>query len=110
MALPAGILTELYALERPVATRNTAGESVTTWQPVRQLYGSYEASSFSEQARLGQIGGNIQAIVRIRYASDVKSDMRLRWLSRGGRVLMIASVVERGRRDELELTVEEQAS
>lgn len=110
MAIPSGILTEVYALERPVPVRNAAGESVTTWQPVRRLYGSYEAVSFSEQVRLGQIGGNLQAIVRIRYAADVTSDMRLRWLSRGGRVLMIASVVERGRRDELELTVEEQAT
>lgn len=110
MALPAGILTEVYALERPVAERNAAGESVTTWEEVRKLYGSYEAVSYSEQARMATIGGNIQALVRIRYAADVTSDMRLRWISRGGRILMIAGVVERGRREELELTVEEQAT
>jgi hypothetical protein len=36
--------------------------------------------------------------------------MRLRWVSRNDRILMIAGVVERGRREELELNVEEQAT
>jgi hypothetical protein len=36
--------------------------------------------------------------------------MRLRWISRNGRLLYISSVVEQGNREDLELTVEEQAS
>jgi hypothetical protein len=36
--------------------------------------------------------------------------MRFRWTSRGNRLLYIASVVERGFRDELELGCEEQAT
>lgn len=107
---PAGQLTEVYVLERPVATRNAAGESVTTWQPVAKVLGSYEQTSFSEQARRGQIGGSLQATVRIHYRDDVRSNMRLRWISRGSRILMIAAIVEGGRRRELELTVEEQAA
>jgi SPP1 family predicted phage head-tail adaptor len=108
--LPSGILTEVFELEQPVVERNEAGESVTTWETVRRLFGSYEALSFSEQARRGQIGGSIQATVRTHYFADVASNMRLRWVSRGERILMIASIVERGRPDELELTVEEQAT
>lgn len=109
MALPSGILSEVFEIQEPVATRNAAGESVTTWSAVRQVYGSYEALTYSEQARRGQIGGNLQATVRIRYVAGVTGAMRLRWVSRADRVLMIAGVVERGRREELELTVEEQA-
>lgn len=107
---PAGQMTEVYVLERPVATRNAAGESVTTWQAVAKVLGSYEQTSFQEQARRGQIGGSLQATVQIHYRDDVKSNMRLRWVSRGSRILMIASLVEVGRRRDLELTVEEQAA
>lgn len=108
--LPSGLLTELYELQTPVAQRNEAGESVTTWQRVRRFYGSYEALTYSENARRGQIGGNLQATVRIRYVDGVAGNQRLVWLSRQNRVLMIAGVVERGRREELELTVEENAT
>lgn len=108
--LPAGILTEVYDIERPVETRNAAGESVPTWEKVGRVYGSYEALSYSEQARRGQIGGNLMATVRMRYVPGVAGNMRLRWVSRGNRVLMISGVLERGRREELELSVEEQAT
>jgi SPP1 family predicted phage head-tail adaptor len=110
MAIPSGILTEVFEIQEPVSTRNAAGESVTTWEAVRQVYGSYEATSYSEQARRGQIGASLQATVRIRYVAGVAGNMRLRWVSRDDRILMIAGVVERGRREELELTVEEQAA
>ncbi len=108
--LPSGILTETFEIQEPISTRNAAGEGVTTWQAVRTVYGSYEAVSYSEQARRGQIGGNLQATVRIRFVAGITGAMRLRWVSRSDRILMIAGVVERGRREELELTVEEQAA
>jgi SPP1 family predicted phage head-tail adaptor len=108
--IPSGILTEVYEIQQPVSTRNAAGENVTTWDPIRKVYGSYEPVSFSEQARRGQIGASLQATVRIRYVAGVASNMRLRWVSRDDRILMIAGVIERGRREELELTVEEQAA
>jgi hypothetical protein len=36
--------------------------------------------------------------------------MRLRWVSRNDRILYISAVVEQGNREDLELTVEEQAA
>lgn len=108
--LPSGILTEIYVIEQPVATRNASGESVTTWERVGDVYGSYEALSFNEAQRLSSIGGNISARVRIRYRPGITSAMRLRWASRGDRILWIAGVVERGRSEELDLAVEEKAS
>lgn len=109
MAVPSGILRELYAIEAATETRNEAGESVQAWAEVGRTMGSYEAITFSESQRMAAIGGSTNAIVRIRYRSDVTAAMRLRWLSRGDRLLYISGVVERGNRDELELTVEEQA-
>lgn len=110
MALPSGLLSELFVVEKPTRSRNEAGEAIETWETVRSVYGSYEAISYLEQARRGQIGGGIQATVRIRYVDGLAGDMRLRWPARGNRLLYISAIVEQGRRQEQELTVEEQAS
>ena len=110
MALPSGVLRELFAIESATETRNEAGESVQAWAEVGRVMGSYEAISYSEQSRMAAVGGSTSATVRIRFRPDVTSAQRLRWVSRGGRLLYISSVVEKGVREELELTVEEQAA
>lgn len=106
----AGAYREVFAIEAPVRTRNAAGGTVEAWSEVARVYGSYEATSYSEQARRGQIGGGLQATVYIRYRDDITGDMRLRWVSRGDRILYVSSIVEQGNREDLELTVEEQAT
>lgn len=108
--LPAGILRETYAIEQPTEERNELGESVQTWSTLATVRGSYEATSYFEQSRRGQIGGTVSALVRMRYVPGVTGAMRLRWVSRGDRLLYISSVVEKGYRDELEVSVEEQAT
>jgi head-tail adaptor len=110
MPLPSGLLREVFAIESPTETRNALGESVQTWQEEGRRYGSYEAISYSEQTRRGQIGGSVSATVRIRYFPGLTGKHRLRWISRGGRVLYVSSVIERGFREEHELAVEEQAT
>lgn len=110
MPLPSGILRELFAIEYPTETRNALGESTTAWTEAARVYGSYEATTYSELARRGQIGGTTQATVRIRYRSDLGGNWRLRWVNRGGRLLYISSIVEQGAREEMELTVDEEAA
>jgi head-tail adaptor len=56
------------------------------------------------------VGGTISHTMMLRYVAGVTGKMRFRWTSRGNRLLYIASVVERGFRDELELGCEEQAT
>jgi hypothetical protein len=56
------------------------------------------------------VAGSISAVVRTRYLPGLAGGMRLRWKSRGDRLLYISAVVEQGNRDELELTVEEQVA
>lgn len=107
---PAGKYREVFAVESPTRTRNAAGGTVESWSEVARIYGSYEAITYQEQARRGQIGGGIQATVYTRYRDDIAGDMRLRWVSRNNRILYISSIVEQGVREDLELTVEEQAS
>jgi head-tail adaptor len=110
MALPAGLLRETFAIEAPTETRNALGESVQEWNEIGRRRGSYEALSYSEQDRRGQIGGTVSATVRIRFYPGLTGQHRLRWVSRDNRLLYISSVVERGHREEHELTVEEQAT
>jgi len=106
----AGQYREVFAVEAPTRTRNAAGGSIETWSEVCKIYGSYEAISYSEQARRGQIGGGISATVYTRYRDDITGEMRLRWISRESRLLYISAIVEQGNREDLELTVEETAS
>jgi SPP1 family predicted phage head-tail adaptor len=106
----AGTYREVFAVEAPTRTRNAAGGTIETWSEVCRIYGSYEATSYSEQARRGQIGGGIQATVYTRYRDDISGEMRLRWVSRNDRLLYISAVIEQGTREDLELTVEEQAT
>jgi SPP1 family predicted phage head-tail adaptor len=110
MARPAGRYREVFVLEKPVRSRNAAGGAVEAWEKVATILGSYEAISYSEQARRGQIDRGLSATVFTRYRSDLAGDMRLRWPARGDRILYISAVVEQGNRDDLELTVEETAS
>jgi head-tail adaptor len=110
MPLPAGILREAFVIESPTEARNELGESVQTWSTFATVRGSYEATTYFEQSRRGQIGGTVSATVRVRYVPGVTGAMRLRWVSRGDRLLYISGVVERGHREELELSVEEQAT
>lgn len=108
--IPAGLLRETFIVEqRPTAERNEVGEVVESaeWNYVAELRGMYEATTYIEQEQRGKIAGSISAIVRTRFNKDVTGGMRLRWRSRQDRILSISAVVERGNRDELEITVEE---
>jgi len=108
--LPAGTLRDLFAIEQPTQQRNAVGEIYYIWTEVGRRMGWYEASTYSEVDRRGQIGGTITATVRMHYFPGLTGRHRLRWISRDGRILSIAAVIERNHAREHELTVEEQAT
>jgi SPP1 family predicted phage head-tail adaptor len=110
MARAAGRYREVFILERPVRSRNAAGGTVETWEPVAKIFGSYEQTSYAQQARIGQIASGLTATVYTRYREGVTGSMRLRWPARGDRLLYVSAVVEMVGADDLELTVEEQAA
>lgn len=109
MPIPAGLLRETVTVQVPAEDRNELGEATQTWSTfaVRRAY--VEAISFVEMERRGQVGGMTSYFVRIRYLDGITSAMRLRWDSRGGKILWISSVVEKGNREEQELSCEEHA-
>jgi SPP1 family predicted phage head-tail adaptor len=108
MPLPAGILRESVTIQTPTETRNALGEIVQSWSTFTTRRASVIADSYSEQTRRGQIGGTTTFTVRMRYVPGLSGKMRVRWDSRDGRILYISGVVEKGFREEHELSCDEQ--
>lgn len=102
-----GPLRESIVIEAPVESQNALGESVQTWEPFAVRRASVEAVSYSETVRRQQPGGELSHLVRCRYVPGLRGSMRIVWLSRGGRVLYVSGVVERGHRQEHEISCEE---
>jgi SPP1 family predicted phage head-tail adaptor len=110
MGLPAGLLRELVAIEYPLETRNSLGESIQTWHEYARRRCHIEAIGYVEQSRRQQIGGSVSHIVRMRYCEGLTGMMRLRWVTRGGRILYVTGVVEKNNREEHEVQAEEKAT
>ena len=106
MAISAGKLRELLVIETPTEARNALGETTQTWSEFARRRCSVDTVSYSEQSRRGQIGGSTSYQVNLRYLPGLTGSMRLVWPARGGLTLYISSVVERGNREEHELTCE----
>ncbi|NBX97751.1 head-tail adaptor protein [bacterium] len=110
MALAAGTLRETVLIEQQQETRNALGETTVAWVPFATRRASVESISYQEQERRKQIGGTGTFVVRCRFVDGITGKMRVKWSSRSDRLLYIASVVERGHRDEHELTCDEKAT
>jgi SPP1 family predicted phage head-tail adaptor len=108
--LPAGTLRETVTIQTPVETRNSLGETTESWQTFTTRRASVQSISYSEEERRKQIGGIGAFIVNMRYVPGITGKMRIRWDSRGGRVLYISSVVEHGNLEWHELTCDEKAT
>ena len=106
MAISAGKLRELLVIESPTEARNALGETTQTWSEFARRRCSVDTVSYSEQSRRGQIGGSTSYQVNLRYLEGLTGSMRLVWPARGGLTLYISSVVEKGNREEHELTCE----
>ena len=107
--LPAGILRERVVIEEAREHRNGLGESTQTWHPVADRMASVEAVSYVESVRRQQSGGDTTYTVRMRFVPVLTGAMRLRWVTRDNRILWIAGIIERGHREEHEVTAEERS-
>jgi len=110
MALPRGPLREKIVIEAAEQRRNEMGESVQVeWREYAQRRASVEAIGYSEQQINSQTGGTVSHMVRMPFCPGLVGGMRIRWESRGHRLLYVSSVVERGYREEHEVMCEERA-
>lgn len=105
--LPSGILRERVIIEKASETRNALGEAIQTWHKYAERMAAVEPVAYSEGVRRQQTGGDITYTVRMRYVDGLAGAMRLRWVTRGNRILWVAGILERGHREEHEVTAEE---
>lgn len=110
MGLPAGILRETVVIEAPAESRNSLGETIQTWATFASRRASVVADSYSESQQRGQVIGTGGFTVRMRYVEGLTGKMRLRWQSRGDRILYVASVTEINDREEHRLSCEEKVT
>jgi head-tail adaptor len=110
MGLPAGILRETVVIESPAESRNSLGETIQTWATFANRRASIVAESYSEAQQRGQVVGTGAYTVRMRYVEGLTGKMRIRWQSRGNRILYIAGLTEVNNREEHSLSCEEKAT
>jgi SPP1 family predicted phage head-tail adaptor len=105
--LDAGTLDRRVRIERPVADSSLDGAGSGTWQLVTEAWVQVQDVLPSRSERLAD-GMNFAARparVRMRYRSDITSEMR--FVLDGRAMQIISGPAEIGRRDGLEFMVEE---
>ncbi len=110
MALPAGILRESVTVEAVTETRNSLGEPVQTWSTFATRRAAIVADSYTEAEQRDQIIGTQSFTVRMRFVPGLTGKMRLRWMSRGGRILYVSGIREVNNREEHEITAQEKVT
>jgi SPP1 family predicted phage head-tail adaptor len=105
----AGTLDRRILIERPVRVSDEYGSgTVTTWQTVATVWASVLDYLLFNSGE-GVVGELRQRVlptrVRIRYRTDITTDMRITILDRS-RMLQIVSISEIGRGDLLEMMAE----
>lgn len=110
MGLPAGVLMETVVIESPAESRNSLGETLQTWSTFATRRAQVVADSYSEAQLRGQVIGTSSFTVRMRYVEGLTGKMRLRWQSRGNRILYVAGVTEVNNREEHRLSCEEKVT
>ena len=101
----AGELRNRITLQKPVQTRNTFNEMVTTYPDVATVWAAVEWRSGRRYESANQLNSEIQGIIRIRYRSDIKPEWRIKYGTRYIQILSIANVYEKDR--ELQLNCKE---
>ena len=103
MSIPAGILRESVTIQTPTEAQNSFGESEQTWITHTLRRCSVDSVSSSEAIKAQQAAGTATHKVRMRYVNGLTAAMRIKWDSRGDRILEILQMMERNNREEHEL-------
>lgn len=108
--LDSGSLREVLVIEEAIEARNVVGEVAQTgWRELGRRRASVQQTSLSESQQLQQTSSTASFEIHMRYFAPLVAGMRLRWESRGDRLLYVSSVIERGYREEHEVYAEERA-
>ncbi|MGC4030252.1 MAG: phage head closure protein [Tepidisphaeraceae bacterium] len=104
MAIAAGLLNRRVTLLAPQTRLAGANEAVTTHRAVWTVWANIVQTAATETPADGQMRAPVTYLVTIRYLCDVNESWRIKI---DGKEHPISSVIERGRREELAITVHE---
>ena len=96
----AGGFDQRVTIQSKTATRAANGEEVLTWTTFATVWAKVEQLSGREFFAGAQMQDWVNARVTIRYKAGVVHDMRVTWR---GDPLEVVSVVEKGRKEYVEL-------
>lgn len=102
--LQSGIMDQKATIETPTESVNSIGEPTLTYSTFATRWIALLPLSGAERVASMQNEGTVTHRVRMRYTAGLRPKMRL---VSEGRTFEIASIVERGRREEHELLVTE---
>ena len=94
-------LRDVVVIEEPLEVKNDLGEKELRWRELRGPSGStvrasVRQTSGAESAQRGGVSTYAAYEVRTRTIPGLDNTMRLRWKSRGDRLLYVSSIVEEG--------------
>jgi SPP1 family predicted phage head-tail adaptor len=73
----AGTLRHRVTVEQPVRGRDAAGQPLTDWKRVAELWADLLHKNGAETIRADQDASTVQASIRIRYRTDLDASMRV---------------------------------
>jgi SPP1 family predicted phage head-tail adaptor len=107
----AGDLRESVVIESPVEATNAYGESTLTWFPLATRRAAVRGLRTDEVMSAQEPYAVATHEVEFRYLPELKTSMRLVWVSRTpNRTLDIISITEQGNRESHRLVCKEQVT
>lgn len=90
----AGELKHRITVQKPVHTRSSFNELVTTYSDVATVWAAIEWESGRRFLEAKQLNSEVQGVVRIRYRSDIKATWRIQYGTRYLTIISIANIKE----------------
>jgi len=91
----AGEYRNRITLQKPVHTRDSFSEMITTYVDVATIWAAVDWESGRRFETANQLNSEVQGIIRIRYRSDIRPEWRIKYGSRIIEILSIANIKEK---------------
>jgi len=102
--ISSGLMRERVTIQAPSEQQNQFGEATVTWSDSATVWASVQGLSAREYLAAQQVGSIITHKIRIRFFPGLTHSHRLVWR---GRIMEIASVLERETRTLHEILAKE---
>jgi len=80
----AGKLRQRVTIETPLQVQNDLGEVYNTWSTFATVWASVEPVKAVDKTTNEQVRNDLDAVIKIRYRSDINSSMRVKHVEKTG--------------------------